>query len=184
MMHIQATDLAGLYVITPKVFHDERGFFFESYNDAVFKNKHGMNFNWVQDNQSHSTYGVIRGLHMQKAPHAQTKLIRVLQGEILDVVVDLRKHEKTYGRVFSILLSSENKKQLFIPKGFLHGFSVLSETADVMYKIDDFYHKDAEMGVIFNDNTLNIDWKVPLNKQIVSEKDLVLPAFDATTYYE
>lgn len=183
-MQIEATDFAGLYVITPRVFQDERGFFFESYNDAVFKNKHGMDFTWVQDNQSHSTYGVIRGLHMQKAPHAQTKLIRVLHGEILDVVVDMRKGEKTFGKIFSIHLSAENKKQLFIPKGFIHGFSVLSESADVLYKIDDFYHKESEVGVIYNDNTLNIDWKVPVGKQIVSDKDLVLPSFNSATYYE
>mgnify|MGYP006289071847 FL=1 len=183
-MQIEATDFAGLYIITPRVFNDERGFFFESYNDSVFKNKHGMDFTWVQDNQSHSTYGVIRGLHMQKAPQAQTKLIRVLQGNILDVVVDLRKNEKTFGKVFSIELSSENKKQLFIPKGFIHGFSVLSETADVLYKIDDFYHKESEVGVIYNDADLNIDWRVPVEKQVVSEKDLVLPAFKNAAYYE
>lgn len=183
-MQIEATDFAGLYVITPRVFNDERGFFFESYNDSVFKNKHGMDFKWVQDNQSHSTYGVIRGLHMQKAPHAQTKLIRVLQGNILDVVVDMRKNEKTFGKVFSIELSSENKKQLFIPKGFIHGFSVLSETADVLYKIDDFYHKESEVGVLYNDAELNIDWKVPVEKQLVSEKDIVLPAFKDAACYE
>ncbi|NBO58441.1 MAG: dTDP-4-dehydrorhamnose 3,5-epimerase [Chitinophagia bacterium] len=183
-MQIEATDFAGLYVITPRVFNDERGYFFESYNDSVFKNKHGMDFTWVQDNQSRSKYGVIRGLHMQKAPHAQTKLIRVLQGEILDVVVDMRKSEKTFGKVFSIQLSADNKKQLFIPKGFVHGFSVLSETADVLYKIDDFYHKESEVGVIYNDAELNIDWKVPVEKQLVSEKDLVLPAFKEATYYE
>ena len=183
-MQIEATDFAGLYIITPRVFNDERGFFFESYNDSVFKNKHGMDFTWVQDNQSHSTYGVIRGLHMQKAPQAQTKLIRVLQGNILDVVVDMRRNEKTFGKVFSIELSSENKKQLFIPKGFIHGFSVLSETADVLYKIDDFYHKESEVGVIYNDADLNIDWRVPVEKQVVSEKDLVLPAFKNAAYYE
>jgi dTDP-4-dehydrorhamnose 3,5-epimerase len=121
---------------------------------------------------------------MQKAPHAQTKLIRVLQGEILDVVVDMRKSSKTFGKVFSIHLSSENKKQLFIPKGFVHGFSVLSETAEVLYKIDDFYHKESEVGVMYNDATLNIDWKVPVEKQLVSEKDLVLPSFVNATYYE
>ena len=121
---------------------------------------------------------------MQKAPHAQTKLIRVLQGEILDVVVDMRKSSKTFGKVFSIQLSSDNKKQLFIPKGFIHGFSVLSPTADVLYKIDDFYNKETEVGVIYNDATLNIDWKVPVDKQILSEKDLVLPSFNNATYYE
>jgi dTDP-4-dehydrorhamnose 3,5-epimerase len=183
-MQVKATNFAGLYVITPKVFGDERGYFFESYNDSVFKNKHGMDFTWVQDNQSHSTYGVIRGLHMQKAPHAQTKLIRVIQGEILDVVVDMRKSSKTFGKVFSIQLSSDNKKQLFIPKGFIHGFSVLSPTADVLYKIDDFYNKETEVGVIYNDATLNIDWKVHVDKQIVSEKDLVLPSFNNAKYYE
>lgn len=183
-MQIEATDFAGLYVITPRVFNDERGNFFESYNDSVFKNKHGMDFTWVQDNQSHSTYGVVRGLHMQKAPHAQTKLIRVLLGEILDVVVDMRKNEKTFGKVFSIVLSAENKKQMFIPKGFVHGFSVLSETADVMYKIDDFYHKESEIGILYNDPSLNIDWKIPVHKQLVSEKDLVLPSFKDASYYE
>lgn len=183
-MQIEATDFVGLYVITPRVFNDDRGYFFESYNDSVFKNKHGMDFTWVQDNQSHSTYGVVRGLHMQKAPHAQTKLIRVLQGEILDVVVDMRKNEKTFGKVFSIVLSAENKKQLFIPKGFVHGFSVLSETADVMYKIDDFYHKESEVGIFYNDTSLNIDWKIPVDKQLVSEKDLVLPSFKDASYYE
>ena len=138
----------------------------------------GLRYDWVQDNQSHSTYGVIRGLHFQKNPAAQTKLVRVLQGEILDVVVDLRRAEPTFGQVFSILLSAENKQQLLVPKGFAHGFSVLSETADVLYKCDALYNKESESGICYNDAELAIDWKVPLDQVIVSEKDLVLSSFN------
>jgi dTDP-4-dehydrorhamnose 3,5-epimerase len=129
----------------------------------------------VQDNQSHSVHGVIRGLHFQNPPYAQSKLVRVLQGEILDVVVDLRKDQPTFGKSFAVLLSSENKKQLLIPKGFAHGFSVLSETADVMYKCDALYHKESEGGILFNDPTLAIDWMLPENQFNVSDKDLILP---------
>jgi dTDP-4-dehydrorhamnose 3,5-epimerase len=133
----------------------------------------------VQDNQSHSKHGVIRGLHFQKAPFAQTKLVRALQGEILDVVVDLRKGEPTYGKSFSVILTAENKKQLLVPKGFAHGFSVLSDSADVMYKCDALYNKQSESGLIFNDPSLQIDWKLSAAEMIVSEKDLVLPTFDS-----
>lgn len=176
-MKIESTPFEGLLILTPRIFADERGYFFESYNAHTFK-QNGLNFDWVQDNQSSSTYGVIRGLHFQKPPHAQTKLIRVLQGEILDVVVDLRHDSKTFGQTYSILLSSENQLQLLIPKGFAHGFVVLSERADVMYKCDQLYNKESESGILFNDPKLNIDWKVDANKMIVSSKDLVLPAFD------
>lgn len=177
-MKIDSTPFEGLLILTPRIFADERGCFFESYNAHTFK-QNGLDFDWVQDNQSSSTYGVIRGLHFQKPPYAQTKLIRVLQGEILDVVVDLRHDSKTFGQTYSIVLSSENQLQLLIPKGFAHGFVVLSERADVMYKCDQLYNKESESGILFNDPKLNIDWKVDANKMIVSSKDLVLPAFDA-----
>lgn len=175
-MHFDSTSFEGLTILTPRIFSDSRGYFFECYNQQVLQNA-GFNFNWVQDNQSHSSYGVIRGLHFQKNPSAQTKLVRVLEGEILDVVVDLRKDQTTYGQVFSIVLSSENKKQLLIPKGFAHGFSVLSETADVMYKCDSLYDKQSESGICYNDVGLAIDWKVPSENIIVSEKDILLSSF-------
>lgn len=170
------TGFEGLLVFEPRVFGDERGYFFESYNEQVFQ-KAGFHPRFVQDNQSFSTYGVIRGLHYQLQPQAQCKLVRVLQGVVQDVVVDIRKSSPTYGRVFSIELSSENKKQLLVPKGFAHGFSVLSETAVVMYKCDTFYHKESEAGIVYNDPDLAIDWKIPLDRAIISEKDAILPLF-------
>jgi dTDP-4-dehydrorhamnose 3,5-epimerase len=175
-MQIDKTPFKDLLVLTPKIFSDNRGYFFESHNNKTLEVA-GLRYDWVQDNQSHSSYGVIRGLHFQKNPAAQTKLVRVLQGEILDVVVDLRKSEPTYGQVFSILLSAENKQQLLVPKGFAHGFSVLSEIADVLYKCDALYNKESESGICFNDAELAIDWKVPSDKAIVSEKDLILSSF-------
>ena len=177
-MKVETTGFEGLIVITPSVFSDERGYFFESYNRDT-QLKAGLDFQWVQDNQSHSKHGVIRGLHFQKSPFAQTKLVRALQGEILDVVVDLRKGEPTYGKSFSVILTAENKKQLLVPKGFAHGFSVLSDSADVMYKCDALYNKQSESGLIFNDPPLQIDWKLSAAEMIVSEKDLVLPTFDS-----
>ena len=169
------TDFPGLFIIEPTVFKDSRGYFFESYNENNFKEE-GIDIKFVQDNQSKSSYGVIRGLHYQLAPHAQTKLIRVLSGSILDIVVDIRKGSPTYGNTFSIELSAENNKQLFIPKGFAHGFSVLSETAEVIYKCDEFYHKESEAGIVFNDAALNIDWKIPAASAIISDKDLLHPS--------
>lgn len=177
-MKVVETGFEGLFVLEPRVFADERGYFFESFNSQTFKNN-GLDFEWVQDNQSQSKYGVVRGLHFQKPPFAQTKLIRVLKGEILDVVVDLRHDMPTYGKSFSIVLSSQNHLQLLIPKGFAHGFSVLSEEADVMYKCDALYNKESESGILFNDPKLGIDWQVEQDKMVVSDKDLVLPAFDA-----
>jgi dTDP-4-dehydrorhamnose 3,5-epimerase len=168
------TDIPGLLVFEPKIFEDSRGYFFESYNEKTFQQQ-GVNIDFIQDNQSSSSYGVIRGLHYQLNPHAQSKLIRVLQGRILDVAVDIRKGSPTYGKHFDIELSAENKKQLLIPKGFAHGFSVLSEKAEVLYKCDAFYHKESEGGIRFDDPILNINWRVPADKTIVSEKDLVLP---------
>jgi dTDP-4-dehydrorhamnose 3,5-epimerase len=173
-MAFTTTVFPGLLVFEPAVFPDDRGFFFESYNEKVFQ-KFGLQFSFIQDNQSHSIYGVTRGLHYQLNPHAQTKLIRVLQGKVLDSVVDIRRGSPTYGKSFSIELSDENKKQLLVPKGFAHGFSVLSETADVLYKCDCFYHKESEAGIIYNDNSLHIDWKVPDAKILISAKDLELP---------
>jgi dTDP-4-dehydrorhamnose 3,5-epimerase len=170
------TDIPGLLVIEPKVFEDSRGYFFEAYNEAFFL-QNGVSIRFVQDNQSKSSYGVIRGLHYQMDPHAQSKLVRVLEGRILDVAVDIRKGSPTYGKHFSLELSNENKKQLLVPAGFAHGFSVLSETAVVLYKCDSLYHKESEAGIRYNDPSLKIDWKIPLGKEIVSDKDLQLPDF-------
>lgn len=169
-------DIEGLVIVEPKVFEDSRGYFFESYNQQQFQQA-GIRANFVQDNQSKSSYGVIRGLHYQMNPHAQAKLVRVLEGTILDVAVDIRKASPTYGQHFAIELSAENKKQLFIPEGFAHGFSVLSETAVVMYKCNTFYNKESEGGIRYNDPQLAIDWKVDLSKAVVSEKDQQLPNF-------
>jgi len=170
------TDFHGVLLFEPLVFEDERGFFFESYNETVFK-KNNVESVFVQDNQSFSRYGVIRGLHYQLEPHAQAKLVRVLHGTILDVIVDIRKGSPTFGKSFGIELSSVNKKQLFIPRGFAHGFSVLSETAEILYKCDQGYNKESEGGIIYNDPVLKIDWKIPDGKEIVSSKDLALPTF-------
>lgn len=170
------TGFPGLFVFEPLVFDDSRGYFFEAYNRKIFGGA-GVENKFVQDNQSSSTHGVIRGLHYQTPPYAQAKLVRALVGTILDVAVDLRKGSPTFGKVFSIELSSANKKQLFLPAGFAHGFSVLSDVAEVLYKCDQFYNKASEQGIIYNDATLQIDWQIPSAKAIVSDKDLALPAF-------
>jgi dTDP-4-dehydrorhamnose 3,5-epimerase len=170
------TGLPGLLIFEPMVFEDSRGFFYESYNEKVFTAQ-GVNLKFVQDNQSRSSYGVIRGLHYQMPPFAQSKLVRALVGSILDVVVDIRKGSPTYGKSFTIELSAENKKQLFVPAGFAHGFSVLSEIAEVLYKCDQFYNKASEGGILYNDPVLHIDWKIPADKAVVSEKDIILPGF-------
>ncbi|MEI9944474.1 MAG: dTDP-4-dehydrorhamnose 3,5-epimerase [Chitinophagaceae bacterium] len=169
-----ATDISDLLIYEPKVINDSRGYFFESYNEKAFQHE-GVNIRFVQDNQSSSSYGVIRGLHYQLPPHAQTKLVRALYGAILDVAVDIRKGSPTYGKYFSIELSAENKKQLLVPAGFAHGFSILSDKAEVMYKCDAFYHKESEAGIIYSDPALSIDWRIPLDKAIVSDKDKILP---------
>lgn len=176
-MILETTFIKDLVVLTPTVFEDERGYFFEAYN----KNKLGdlgIHIDFVQDNQSFSQNGTLRGLHYQNPPFAQTKLLRVLQGEIMDVAVDLRKDSPTFGKYFGIVLSSENKKQLLVPQGFAHGFSVLSETAVVSYKCDQYYNKQSEGGIRFDDVTLNIDWGMDLASAIVSEKDMILPNFE------
>ena len=174
-MNFIETELPGLIIIEPSVYKDSRGYFFESYNENNFKAK-GVDIKFVQDNQSKSSYGVIRGLHYQLNPHAQTKLVRVLTGNILDVVVDIRSGSPTYGKAFSIELSEDNNKQLLIPRGFAHGFSVLSESAAIMYKCDAFYNKESEAGIYYNDDVLQIDWQIPADKAIVSEKDQQQPS--------
>ncbi|MFH6972912.1 dTDP-4-dehydrorhamnose 3,5-epimerase [Flavobacterium petrolei] len=176
-MTIEKTFIQDLVIITPTVFEDSRGYFYEAYNQAKFY-ENGIKYQFIQDNQSYSTRGVIRGLHLQINPFAQAKLVRVLQGEILDVAVDLRKNSPTYGQHFSVVLSAENKKQLMVPHGFAHGFSVLSETASVMYKVDQLYHKESERGIRCDDPTLAIDWQLDSKEVIVSEKDLILPSFN------
>jgi dTDP-4-dehydrorhamnose 3,5-epimerase len=168
------TGFEGLLVYEPRVFHDDRGYFFESYNQKAFEAA-GLFFDWVQDNQARSTYGVIRGLHFQHEPHAQTKLLRALEGAILDVVVDMRKGSSTYGQVYSVELSASNKRQLLVPRGFAHGYSVLSDTAEILYKCDNFYNKAAEGGIRYDDPALAIDWKVPMASAVLSAKDLELP---------
>lgn len=175
-MHVIETSISGLYVIEPRVFEDSRGYFFESFNQQNLEEA-GIDYQFVQDNQSKSGFGVLRGLHYQLAPKAQTKLVRVLEGNIYDVAVDVRKGSPTYGQWYGMELSAENKKQLLIPKGFAHGFSVLSETATVFYKCDEFYAPEYDAGIIYNDPELNIDWKIPVEKVLLSEKDGKLPLF-------
>ncbi|WP_019670892.1 dTDP-4-dehydrorhamnose 3,5-epimerase [Eudoraea adriatica] len=174
-MTVSVTKLKGCFVLTPKLFNDERGYFFESFNKQSFEQAIGKRINFVQDNQSYSTYGVIRGLHYQTGEYAQAKLVRVLKGSILDIVVDLRKNSPTFGQHLALELTDIDKKQLFIPRGFAHGFVVLSDTAEIFYKCDNYYNKEAEGGIIYNDNQFNIDWKLPDDKLIISEKDLMLP---------
>ena len=176
-MNIEQTFIKDLVILTPKIFEDERGSFFEAYNQAKC-NQNGIDYQFIQDNQSFSKRGVIRGLHLQISPFAQAKLVRVLEGEILDVVVDLRKKSPTFGKHFSMILSAENKKQLMVPHGFAHGFSVLSVTASVIYKVEQVYHKESERGIRYDDPTLAIDWRLDANEIIVSEKDLIVPSFD------
>ena len=174
-MEIIKTSLAGCVILKPQVFTDSRGYFYECYNDQSFNKLTGSTVHFVQDNQSYSTKGVLRGLHLQSGEHAQAKLVRVLKGEVLDVAVDLRKGSPTFGQYESVILSEENKLQFFVPRGFAHGFVVLSDVAEFFYKVDNYYHKDAEVGIHFADPTLNINWKVPADQLVVSDKDALLP---------
>ncbi len=173
-MTITKTYIPGLLIIEPKVLEDARGYFYESYNQRVLE-EHGVPNNFVQDNQSKSVFGVLRGLHYQLEPFAQAKLVRVLQGEVLDVAVDLRKGSPTYLKWQGEILSAENRKQMFIPRGFAHGFVVLSETAEFFYKCDNFYSREHDAGIRYDDPGLNIDWQVAKDKMILSEKDRNLP---------
>ena len=175
-MNFIKTSLEGVFILEPQVFTDARGYFFEIYNKSVFEAA-GLHYNFVQDNQSKSVYGTIRGLHFQKGEHAQAKLVRVLEGTVLDVAVDLRSASPTYGRYEAVELSAENQRQLLIPRGFAHGFSVLSETAVFAYKCDNFYCREAEGGIRFDDPTLAIDWRIDKEKAVIAEKDRQHPFF-------
>lgn len=169
-MNFIKTAIDGVFIIEPRIFKDERGYFFESYNENEFI-KNGIKNRFIQDNQSKSSYGVIRGLHMQLGKYSQAKLVRVLKGFVLDVAVDVRKNSPTFGKHVAVLLSEENQRQLFIPRYFLHGFSVLSDEAIFAYKVDNVYNKESEFGIRYDDPEINIDWKIPVNKVITSEKD-------------
>lgn len=182
-MNFTETKLKGCIIIEPHVIEDARGYFFESYHLQKLRAVTGYELNFVQDNQSLSKYGVVRGLHIQKGKFAQAKLVRVLAGKILDVAVDVRKSSPTCGQHFSIELSNENKKQLYIPTGFLHGFSVLSEEAVVYYKCSTFYDKESEDGVYPLSNELNIDWGIPREKMILSHKDLNAKSFSEFDFF-
>lgn len=177
-MKIKETKLKGCFIIEPRVFEDERGYFFESFNKNQFNKAIGEEVSFVQDNQSLSKRGAVRALHYQVGEYAQAKLVRVLQGKVLDVAVDIRKDSATFGEYVAVELSAENKKQLFIPRGLAHGFVALSETAEFFYKCDNFYNKEAEGGIIYNDITLNIDWQIPGSEIIISEKDKQLCSFE------
>lgn len=170
------TKIKDVVVFEPRIFTDDRGYFFETYNEKLF-NDNGIAAKFVQDNQSKSSYGVIRGLHFQKGEHAQAKLVRVLQGRVLDVAVDLRAGSETYGKYVAVELSDVNNLQLFIPRGFAHGFSVLSRTAVFAYKCDNLYCKESEGGIDCNDPDLGIDWQIPAEDRVLSEKDKLHPLF-------
>lgn len=177
-MNFIETKLKGCYIIEPKIITDERGYFMESFNENTFQQGVNQSVHFVQDNQSYSTKGVLRGLHYQTGEHAQAKLVRVLNGEVLDVAVDIRPDSPTYGQYEALILSGENQKQFFIPRGFAHGFLVLSERAVFFYKCDNFYNKESEGGIIYNDKTIAIDWKFPTAELIISEKDKVQPTLE------
>jgi dTDP-4-dehydrorhamnose 3,5-epimerase len=174
-MTFTPTPLDGCFIIEPNVLKDSRGYFMESFNQEKFENGIGTNINFVQDNQSYSTKGVLRGLHYQTGASAQAKLVRVLQGEVLDVAVDIRPESVTYGAHVAVVLSAENNKQLFIPRGFAHGFLVLSDTATFFYKCDNLYNKESEGGIIYNDPVISIKWGMAQEELIISEKDMALP---------
>ena len=174
-MNVLETKLSGCFIIEPRIFEDDRGYFFESFNQEKFNKATSLNVNFIQDNESYSTKGVLRGLHYQKREFAQAKLVRVIKGSVLDIAVDIRKESPTFGQYVALELTADNKKQIFVPRGFAHGFVVLSETAIFSYKCDNYYNKESEGGIIYNDPTLNIDWKLPEEYLIVSEKDLLLP---------
>ena len=175
-MNFIETAIEGVFIIEPRIFADERGYFFESYSRAAFEAA-GLHYDFVQDNQSKSVYGTVRGLHFQKGEHAQAKLVRVLEGTVLDVAVDLRRTSHTYGQYVAVELSADNNRQLLIPRGFAHGFSVLSETAVFAYKCDNLYCRESEGGIRFDDPTLAVDWRIDPAKALTSEKDKLHPYF-------
>lgn len=177
-MIFKETSIKGCFQIIPQLFEDKRGYFFESFNQNLFENSIGHKVSFVQDNQSRSSYGVVRGLHLQLGESAQAKLVRALEGTILDVALDLRPDSNTYGKHVSFILSEENKHQLFIPRGFAHGFSVLSKNATIHYKADNYYAPNNESGIVYNDDVLKIDWQISKEDIIISDKDAALPGFN------
>jgi len=177
-MTVTETELKGCYILQPKVFHDNRGYFLETFNQRLFNELTNTDTIFVQDNESFSTKGVLRGLHYQLGEYAQAKLVRVLKGIVLDVVTDIRKDSKTFGKHIAVELSEDNKTQIFLPRGFAHGFVVLSETAIFSYKCDNYYNKESEGGIIYNDPSLNINWQLPQHEIVVSNKDILLPSFE------
>lgn len=177
-MELQKTNLKDCFILKPKVFSDERGLFYETYNQQVFEKITGLKIDFVQDNQSVSSKGVLRGLHFQSGKMAQAKLVRVVKGKVLDIVVDIRKDSETFGKSFSIVLDAIENLQLFVPRGFAHGFITLSEESIFSYKCDNYYNKASESGIIYNDATLALDWYLPREAFIISEKDLELLTFD------
>lgn len=181
-MKFTETHLKGCYILEPTIHGDHRGYFYESYNKQVFEGGIGQQVDFVQDNQSSSTYGTLRGLHFQKGEHAQAKLVRVLSGEVLDVAVDIRPESPTFKQHIALKLSGENKKQLFVPRGFAHGFVTLSEHAEFIYKCDNYYNKEAEGGIIYNDPSLEIDWVLKAEEIILSEKDRQLPVISLLSH--
>lgn len=181
-MKLIETPLKDCYVIEPIIFEDDRGYFYEKYNEKRFENLTGLNGHFVQDNISKSSYGVLRGLHLQKGEYAQAKLVSCLEGEVWDVAVDLRVDSPTFGQWYGVELTAENKRQFYIPRGFAHGFSVLSDIAIFTYKCDNFYSKESEGGILWNDTDLNIDWKLPTEVIQLSEKDKIQPLFKERNY--
>lgn len=185
-MEVIKTEIEGVYIIEPKVFGDARGYFFESFSEREFTEKLG-DIHFVQDNESMSKYGVMRGLHFQRPPYAQSKLVRCVKGKVIDVAVDIRKGSPTYGQHIAVLLTEENHRQFFIPKGFAHGFAVLSESAIFQYKCDNFYNPEADGGISIMDGTLGIDWGLSMEDALVSEKDanhIKLAEFDSPFIYK
>ena len=184
-MEVLKTAIEGLLIIEPTVFGDSRGYFFESYNKQRFNEATGLDIDFVQDNQSKSCYGVLRGLHFQMPPYAQSKLVRCVRGKVLDVAVDIRKSSPTFGKYVAVELTEDNHRQLFIPHGFAHGFVVLSEEAIFQYKCDNFYHKESEGAIAWNDPEINIDWTIPFDDVMLSDKDKVNPLLkDAEWLFE
>ena len=181
-MKVIKTKIKGLLIIEPNIFKDDRGYFFETYNQKLYQ-ENGINNNFIQDNEAFSSYGVVRGLHYQKGEYAQAKLVRVIQGSVFDVAVDLRKDSPTYLQWFGVELSAENKRQFLVPRGFAHGYSVLEDNTIFVYKCDNFYNKESEGGITPLDETLSIDWKIPQNKILLSDKDLNNPKLDKADYW-
>ena len=173
-MEVITTSIDGVFIIEPRIFEDSRGYFFESFSQREFEEKIGP-INFVQDNESKSSYGVMRGLHFQRPPFTQSKLVRCVKGAVLDVAVDIRKGSPTYGQHVAVELTEDNHRQFFIPKGFAHGFAVLGDTAVFQYKCDEFYHPEADGGISILDDSLNIDWRIPTDKAILSDKDTKHP---------